>query len=203
LFSQYNTQKDGKNILSESVAGYYSATYGDVTSWARRSLIEPGSGYGWIWEAAPNDKALTTSTATTPLMALSSSTGNLRIKGNFITEGNNVILGSAGTYYINTETSKLNALTTAGQITAGSHIIPSANANDLGSASNKWQNLYVSKNIAVGNGAAASAVNTGNVQIDGGLSASKNSYFDAQVIIKKAVMEYDTSDECLYFSFNI
>ena len=37
----------------------------------------------------------------------------------------------------------------------------------------------------------------------GGLSASKNSYFDEQVIIKKAVMEYDTTDECLYFSFNI
>lgn len=32
LYSQYNTQKDGKNILSESVAGYYSATYGDVTN---------------------------------------------------------------------------------------------------------------------------------------------------------------------------
>lgn len=180
------------------------ASYGDVTSWARRSLIESSSGYGWIWEAASNAKASAASTATTPLMALSSNTGNLRIKGDFVAEGGDVTLGSAGTYYINTGTSKLNALTTVGQITAGSHIIPDANdANNLGSASNKWQNLYVSKNIVVGNGAAASAVNTGNVQITGGLSASKNSYFDAQIIIKKAVMEYDATDECLYFSFNI
>ena len=135
-------------------------------------------------------------------MALSSNTGNLRIKGDFVAEGGDVTLGSAGIYYINTGTSKLNALTTAGQITAGSHIIPNVKDADLGSSGNKWQNLYV-KNIIAGNGAAASAVNTGNIQITGGLSASENSYFDKQVIIKKAVMEYDTTDECLYFSFNI
>lgn len=50
-------------------------------------------------------------------------------------------------------------------------------------------------------GNAASSTTTGALQITGGLSASNNSYFDAQVIIKKAVMEYDNTDECLYFSF--
>lgn len=170
--------------------------YGDVTSWARRSLIESSSGYGWIWEAASNAKASATSTATTPLMALSSNNGNLRIKGDMTVDGGDVKLGD-GTYYINTSTSKLNALTTVGLITAGSHIVPDkTQENDLGSTSVKWRTIYV------GNGSEGSAVNTGNVQIDGGLSASKKSYFDAQVVIKKAVMEYDTSDECLYFSFN-
>lgn len=32
LFSQYSSQKDGKKILSESIAGYYSASYGDITN---------------------------------------------------------------------------------------------------------------------------------------------------------------------------
>lgn len=199
------------NYMSNPAAGTaptrgQPSTYGDVTSWALRSLIENTSGYGWIWESAVNAEANNTTTPT-PIMALSSSAGNLRIKGDFFAEGGDVTLGSAGTYYINTGTSKLNALTlntltTAGLITAGSHIIPNVNDANLGSISNKWQNLYV-KNIIVGNGASASAVNTGNIQITGGLSASENSYFDEQVIIKKAVVEYDATDECLYFSFNI
>ena len=174
------------------------ATYGDVTNWARRSLIESSAGYGWIWESATNAKASAATTAVGAVMALSSNTGNLRIKGDFVAEGGDVTLGSAGTYYINTGTSKLNALTTVGVITAGSNVVPDATqANELGSSTLKWKNLYV------GNGTAASAVNTGNVQIDGGLSASQNSYFDAQVIVRKAVMEYDDTDECLYFSFNV
>ena len=52
-------------------------------------------------------------------------------------------------------------------------------------------------------GNAATSTTTGALQITGGLSASNNSYFDAQVAIRKAVMEYDDTDECLYFSFNI
>lgn len=173
------------------------ASYGDVTQWARRSLIESTAGYGWIWESAANGKARAASTAVGAVMALSSNTGNLRIKGDFVAEGGDVTLGN-GTYYINTGTSKLNALTTVGVITAGSNVVPdTTQANELGSSTLKWKNLYV------GNGTAASAVNTGNVQIDGGLSASQNSYFDAQVIVRKAVMEYDNADECLYFSFNV
>lgn len=131
-------------------------------------------------------------------------------KFNTLTSVGNTTLGDSATG----DTIAINGITTitgstkvVGTLTAQGDIIPSLdNTNNisynLGSTSNKWQHLYISKNIIVGNGSAASTVNTGNVQISGGLSASKNSYFDAQVIIKKAVMEYDDVDECLYFSFN-
>lgn len=51
--------------------------YGEVTSWARRSLIENTSGYGWIWEACVNSDTV----APVGKMALSSSTGNLMTAG--------------------------------------------------------------------------------------------------------------------------
>jgi len=48
-----------------------------VTSWARRSLIENSSGYGWIWESSSN-----TANATPAIqMELSSKTGNLKVTG--------------------------------------------------------------------------------------------------------------------------
>jgi hypothetical protein len=78
--------------------------YGEVTSWARRSLIENNSGYGWIWEACQN------SNTATPVgkMALSSNTGNLTVAGSVTangfkhsdaTTGNNnyVLLAGGGT----------------------------------------------------------------------------------------------------------
>lgn len=56
------------------------SAFGDVTSWAQRSLIENVSGYGWIWESAP-DGTMTSTLAVTPLMSLGSATGNLKVKG--------------------------------------------------------------------------------------------------------------------------
>ena len=56
------------------------SAFGDVTSWAQRSLIENVSGYGWIWESAP-EGTMTSTLAVTPLMSLSSATGNLKVKG--------------------------------------------------------------------------------------------------------------------------
>lgn len=56
------------------------SAFGDVTSWAQRSLIENVSGYGWIWESAP-EGTMTSTLAVTPLMSLGSATGNLKVKG--------------------------------------------------------------------------------------------------------------------------
>jgi hypothetical protein len=58
--------------------------YGDVTSWAIRHNIENVAGYGWIWEAATNNDV---TNSPTPLMALSSNNGNLKIKGDFSASG--------------------------------------------------------------------------------------------------------------------
>ena len=65
--------------------------YGEVTSWARRSLIEDSSGYGWIWEACKNANTI----APVGKMALSSNTGNLMTAGS--TKSTAFILHSSGT----------------------------------------------------------------------------------------------------------
>lgn len=57
--------------------GGVAPTYGDVTSWARRSTIEQTSGYGWIWDSCAN----VAGNNPDPKMALSSNTGNLKVKG--------------------------------------------------------------------------------------------------------------------------
>ena len=54
--------------------------FGDVTSWAQRSLIQNNSGYGWIWESA-TEGTMTSTLTVTPLMSLSSATGNLKVMG--------------------------------------------------------------------------------------------------------------------------
>lgn len=56
------------------------SVFGDVTYWAQRSLIQNRSGYGWIWESAP-EGTMTSTLAVTPLMSLGSATGNLKVKG--------------------------------------------------------------------------------------------------------------------------
>ena len=57
------------------------STTTEVTSWARRSLIENAAGFGWIWEAT-NDASVASTTKPTARMSLSSNTGRLRIEGN-------------------------------------------------------------------------------------------------------------------------
>ena len=63
--------------------GGQPATYGDVTSYARRSLIENLSGYGWVWEASSitTGAASSTSEKPTAIMSLSSNTGKLAVSG--------------------------------------------------------------------------------------------------------------------------
>lgn len=58
------------------------SSLGNVTTWARRSLIENASNYGWIWEAAANSAAANNTTTPIPRMALSSNTGYLHIAPN-------------------------------------------------------------------------------------------------------------------------
>lgn len=79
------------NYLSDRTAGTAPtggtpSTYGSVTSWAQRSLIENASGYGWIWEAAANS-SVASSVTPTPIMSLSSKDGNLTIRGNIVPGG--------------------------------------------------------------------------------------------------------------------
>lgn len=73
------------NYMSDRTAGAAPtggtpSTYGSVTSWAQRSLIQNNSGYGWIWESAAN-ATVASSVAPTPVMSLSSKEGNLKIRG--------------------------------------------------------------------------------------------------------------------------
>lgn len=70
---EYMTQA-GAGMAS---TGGVAPTYGDVTSWARRSTIEQTSGYGWIWDSCANGAGNNPD----PKMALSSNTGNLKVKG--------------------------------------------------------------------------------------------------------------------------
>lgn len=79
------------NYMSDRTAGTAPtggtpSTYGSVTSWAQRSLIENASGYGWIWESAANT-TVASSVAPTPIMSLSSKEGNLTIRGNIVPGG--------------------------------------------------------------------------------------------------------------------
>lgn len=61
------------------------STYGSVSSWAQRSLIQNNSGYGWIWESAANT-TVASSVTPTPIMSLSSKEGNLKIRGSLYTD---------------------------------------------------------------------------------------------------------------------
>ena len=70
---EYMTQAGAGRASTGGVA----PTYGDVTSWARRSTIEQTSGYGWIWDSCAN----VAGNNPDPKMALSSNTGNLKVKG--------------------------------------------------------------------------------------------------------------------------
>lgn len=78
------------NYMSDRTAGAAPtggtpSTYGSVTSWAQRSLIQNNSGYGWIWESAANT-TVASSVTPTPIMSLSSKEGNLKIRGSLYTD---------------------------------------------------------------------------------------------------------------------
>lgn len=66
-----------------SPTGGKTPQYGDVTTYARRSLIESQPNYGWIWEACLNNKNATPE----GIMALSSNTGSLKVKGSVTANG--------------------------------------------------------------------------------------------------------------------
>lgn len=73
------------NYMSDRTAGAAPtggtpSTYGSVTSWAQRSLIQNDSGFGWVWESAAN-ATVASSVTPTPVMSLSSKEGNLKIRG--------------------------------------------------------------------------------------------------------------------------
>lgn len=101
------------NIVTKGCpTGGTPSTYGDVTAWARRSLIENSQNYGWIWEAC---SASHTGTPT-PIMSLSSNTGKLKVKGAIETENNLIVAGST------TLNNTLTVTTGGAQITGNSKI---------------------------------------------------------------------------------
>lgn len=73
--------------------------------------------------------------------------------------GANVYLGST-TYYINGSTSSLNALTTAGLITAGGNVVPGKTTLTLGTSSARWATVYLKDANATGNIAPNASSNT-------------------------------------------
>lgn len=70
----------------EASTGGTASSYGNVTSWARRSTIEQTSGYGWIWDSCTNASGADP----TPRMALSSNNGNLYVQGTITSNGKTV-----------------------------------------------------------------------------------------------------------------
>ena len=92
----------------------------------------------------------------------STSTGDIQVEGGIGVKktsffADKIYSGSTSYYIDGDATSVLNILTTNGQINAGSHIIPDANnANNLGSSSYRWKDIYsgtlnTSGGVTVGN----------------------------------------------------
>ena len=119
---------------------------GNVTSWARRSLIEKASGYGWIWEYGTNTAAdATTTVSTTPVMALSSNDGTLEVAG------------------LIKSTKNSNTVTIGSQNTSYTHIYNSANipfifnksvltaTGSLGNNDYPWNNIYLGNSAGTAN----------------------------------------------------
>lgn len=76
------------------------------------------------------------------------------------------------------------AQTFAGNKSFKGDVLPSTSATyDLGSSSYKWQLLYVNKTAYIGNGDAASAENTGALQVSGGLSTTGNSWIGGNTTV--------------------
>ena len=76
------------------------------------------------------------------------------------------------------------AQTFAGNKSFKGDVLPSTSATyDLGSSSYKWQLLYVNKTAYIGNGDAASAENTGALQVSGGLSTTGNSWIGGNATV--------------------
>ena len=76
-------------------------------------------------------------------------------------------IDSPSTLYINNN---------GGDVSFGGNVIPKAtNTLDLGTSSVKWRTLYV------GDGTGSTSRSTGNIQVNGGIGVSKNSYFGGDV----------------------
>lgn len=69
--------------VGSACTGGTASTYGNVTTYARRSTIEQNTGYGWIWDSCMN----TSGANPTPRMALSSNNGNLYVQGTITSNG--------------------------------------------------------------------------------------------------------------------
>lgn len=99
---------------------------------------------------------------------------NLTVKGN-------TSIGDAAADTI----SITGATTITGNTAITGHLTPGTNATyNLGSSTKKWQYLYINKTAYIGNGDDTSSTSTGAVQVDGGLSTSKNVYVGANLTVK-------------------
>lgn len=142
---------------------------GKVTGWALRSLAENSTNAGWVWEAASNAKAASTSTSTTPVMALSASTGNLYLSNDL-----KIVMKDTDKFvhylYDGTDANPVGASWRAGVLGSGSnntnyYVIQSGTAT---AASSTWYNTVrigqVHFDVTVGQSAKGSfgIANTAN-----------------------------------------
>lgn len=81
-YTWYDYMSDASNGACPT--GGKPGTLGNVTGWARRSIIENLANYGWTWEAAANAAASANTVQPTTVMALSSNNGKLTVNGSSI-----------------------------------------------------------------------------------------------------------------------
>lgn len=113
-----------------------SGTY--VTSWARRSLIESTSGYGWIWESCANSANAVPDIK----MELSSNTGNLKVKGLF-TAGGSI----TGTSFIKSGGTSSQFLKADGSVDSNAYVTTSSLGNYLPLSGGTMSNTNLVTNL--------------------------------------------------------
>jgi len=137
FYNWYTYMQDAGN--GQAPDGGKPSTLASVTSWAIRSMIENTNGYGWIWEAkAGSAKKTDTTSAATPLMALSSNTGKL-----YLTNDLNIIMGDTDKFvhylynYANTGASWRAGVLGSGSGNTNYYVIQSTTS---GTSASTWTN---------------------------------------------------------------
>lgn len=99
-YTWYDYVSDTAN--GSAPTGGKPGTLGNVTGWARRSLIENSANCGWTWEATVNAAASANTVQPTTRMALSSNDGQLSLYTTKAASDASVIIKNASTIAANT-----------------------------------------------------------------------------------------------------
>lgn len=155
----------GASTFNDDVVLNKGATsYADIIPGATGSHNLGNSTYRWKNFYITNVNLSDTLTTTQGEASTAANEGDIQVAGGIGIAKNsffgaNIYLGS-NTYYVNGSTSKLNALTTAGLITAGGNVIPGQTTLTLGTSSSRWQTIYLVNANATGNIVPNAASNT-------------------------------------------